>query len=328
MFVIQRVLETEGKLTLLDQNRVIRPHPYFRLFATTNTVGLGDTTGLYHGTQQINQGQMDRWNIVVTLNYLPAETEARIVLAKSGEYDHEGGRAEVERMIKVAELTRQRLRQRRHLDRDEPAHGDQLGAERADLRRCRLRLPPHLPQQMRRGGAGDGRRILSARVRQGSARKRGRARPDAADGRRQSPRSLPPGAGRGDAGDRAAMPRSSSASPATCRRVGGKSVKAPMPGRALGADGGRPRRGASPTRRRCGCAITMRALHARDAPGGRGRARGVRRGRAGAGRGARRARAWRACAPISPGSPRCGCAPIRWSGRAAARRCRSARRSG
>jgi len=107
MFVIQRVLETEGKLTLLDQNRVIRPHPYFRMFATTNTVGLGDTTGLYHGTQQINQGQMDRWNIVVTLNYLPAETEARIVLAKSGEYDHEGGRQEVERMIKVAELTRQ-----------------------------------------------------------------------------------------------------------------------------------------------------------------------------------------------------------------------------
>jgi cobaltochelatase CobS len=94
MFVIQRVLETEGKLTLLDQNRVIRPHPYFRLFATTNTVGLGDTTGLYHGTQQINQGQMDRWNIVVTLNYLPAAIEAQIVLAKSGEYDHVGGREE------------------------------------------------------------------------------------------------------------------------------------------------------------------------------------------------------------------------------------------
>jgi cobaltochelatase CobS len=106
MFVIQRVLETEGKLTLLDQNRVIRPNPWFRLFATTNTIGLGDTTGLYHGTQQINQGQMDRWNIVVTLNYLPAEVEARIVLAKSGEYDHEGGRQEVERMIKVAEMTR------------------------------------------------------------------------------------------------------------------------------------------------------------------------------------------------------------------------------
>ncbi|MGF7148253.1 cobaltochelatase CobS [Sphingomonas zeicaulis] len=107
MFVIQRVLETEGKLTLLDQNRVIRPSPWFRLFATANTVGLGDTSGLYHGTQQINQGQMDRWNIVVTLNYLPAEVESRIVLAKSGEYDHEGGKKEVDNMVKVADLTRQ-----------------------------------------------------------------------------------------------------------------------------------------------------------------------------------------------------------------------------
>jgi cobaltochelatase CobS len=107
MFVIQRVLEADGKMTLLDQNRVIRPSPWFRLFATANTVGLGDTTGLYHGTQQINQGQMDRWNLVVTLNYLPAETEARIVLAKSGEYDHPGGREEVGKMIRVAELTRQ-----------------------------------------------------------------------------------------------------------------------------------------------------------------------------------------------------------------------------
>jgi len=107
MFVIQRVLEVEGKLTLLDQNRVIRPHPHFRLFATANTIGLGDTSGLYHGTQQINQGQMDRWNLIVTLNYLPAETEARIVLAKSGEYDHPGGKKIVEDMVKVAELTRQ-----------------------------------------------------------------------------------------------------------------------------------------------------------------------------------------------------------------------------
>ena len=106
MFVIQRVLETEGKLTLLDQNRVIRPNPWFRLFATTNTVGLGDTTGLYHGTQAINQGQMDRWNIVATLNYLPAATEAQIVLAKSGDYDNPGGKAEVDKMVKVAELTR------------------------------------------------------------------------------------------------------------------------------------------------------------------------------------------------------------------------------
>jgi len=101
------LLEAEGKLTLLDQNRVIRPNPWFRLFATTNTVGLGDTTGLYHGTQAINQGQMDRWNIVTTLNYLPASVEAQIVLAKSGEYDDPGGKEIVEKMIKVAELSRQ-----------------------------------------------------------------------------------------------------------------------------------------------------------------------------------------------------------------------------
>lgn len=106
MFVIQRVLETEGKLTLLDQNRVIRPNPYFRLFATANTVGLGDTSGLYHGTQQINQGQMDRWNVVVTLNYLPAAVEAQIVLAKSGEYDKPGGKDVVDNMVRVADLTR------------------------------------------------------------------------------------------------------------------------------------------------------------------------------------------------------------------------------
>jgi cobaltochelatase CobS len=107
MFVIQRVLEAEGKLTLLDQNRVIRPNLWFRLFATTNTIGLGDTTGLYHGTQAINQGQMDRWNIVSTLNYLPAQVEAQIVLAKSGEYDSPDGKATVEKMIKVADLSRQ-----------------------------------------------------------------------------------------------------------------------------------------------------------------------------------------------------------------------------
>jgi cobaltochelatase CobS len=106
MFVIQRVLETEGKLTLLDQNRVIRPNPFFRLFSTTNTIGLGDTTGLYHGTQAINQGQMDRWNIVTTLNYLPAAVEAQIVLAKSGEYDNPQGKEAVDK-IKVAELSRQ-----------------------------------------------------------------------------------------------------------------------------------------------------------------------------------------------------------------------------
>ena len=107
MFVIQRVLEVEGKLTLLDQNRVMRPHPYFRLFSTTNTVGLGDTTGLYHGTQQINQGQMDRWNVVATLNYLPQEEEIEIVLAKVPSYAAPERREIARSMVRVAELTRQ-----------------------------------------------------------------------------------------------------------------------------------------------------------------------------------------------------------------------------
>jgi cobaltochelatase CobS len=106
MFVIQRVLEVEGKLTLLDQNRVIRPNPWFRLFATANTVGLGDTTGLYHGTQQINQGQMDRWSIVTTLNYLPHHTESAIVTAKVKEFDTEAGRKTVSNMVRVADMTR------------------------------------------------------------------------------------------------------------------------------------------------------------------------------------------------------------------------------
>ena len=103
MFVIQRVLEVEGKLTLLDQNRVIRPNPFFRLFATANTIGLGDTTGLYHGTQQINQGQMDRWSVVTTLNYLPPETETDIVAAKVKGMD----RKTIANMVKIAEMTRQ-----------------------------------------------------------------------------------------------------------------------------------------------------------------------------------------------------------------------------
>jgi len=107
MFVIQRVLEAEGRLTLLDQNKVIRPHSAFRLFSTTNTVGLGDTTGLYHGTQQINQGQMDRWSIVSTLNYLSNEAEAEIVLAKSPSFDNAAGQKTIAAMINVAELTRQ-----------------------------------------------------------------------------------------------------------------------------------------------------------------------------------------------------------------------------
>ncbi len=107
MFVIQRVLEVEGKLTLLDQNKVIKPHPSFRLFSTANTVGLGDTTGLYHGTQQINQGQMDRWHIVSTLNYLDPELELKVVLAKIPSMDTESGREEAANMISVANLSRQ-----------------------------------------------------------------------------------------------------------------------------------------------------------------------------------------------------------------------------
>ncbi|RIK94932.1 MAG: cobaltochelatase subunit CobS [Proteobacteria bacterium] len=106
MFVIQRVLEVEGKLTLLDQNRVIRPNPSFRLFATANTIGLGDTSGLYHGTQQINQGQMDRWNIVTTLNYLPHAQEEKIVLAKMPAYDTPEGRERIRNMVRLADLTR------------------------------------------------------------------------------------------------------------------------------------------------------------------------------------------------------------------------------
>ena len=106
MFVIQRILEAESRLTLLDQNRVIRPHPAFRLFATSNTVGLGDTTGLYHGVQQINQAQMDRWNVVATLNYLPHEQEVDIVLAKCPDYDTPEGRETIAAMVSLAELTR------------------------------------------------------------------------------------------------------------------------------------------------------------------------------------------------------------------------------
>ena len=106
MFVIQRVLEAEGNFTLLDKNKVIKQNKYFRLFATSNTVGLGDTTGLYHGTQQINQGQMDRWNIVTTLNYLALEKEMEIILGKNKSLDNNKGKERVANMIKVATLTR------------------------------------------------------------------------------------------------------------------------------------------------------------------------------------------------------------------------------
>ena len=106
MFVIQRVLESSGRLTLLDQSRVIRPHPAFRLFATANTVGLGDTTGLYHGTQQINQAQMDRWSIVTTLNYLPHDNEVDIVVAKVKSFATPEGKKDVAKMVRIADMTR------------------------------------------------------------------------------------------------------------------------------------------------------------------------------------------------------------------------------
>ena len=106
MFVIQRVLESEGNFTLLDKNKVIKQHKYFRLFATSNTVGLGDTTGLYHGTQQINQGQMDRWNIVTSLNYLSLEREMEIILAKNKSYNNSKGKDDIANRVKVASLTR------------------------------------------------------------------------------------------------------------------------------------------------------------------------------------------------------------------------------
>ncbi len=106
MFVIQRVLEHDGKLTLLDQNEIITPHPCFRLFATANTVGLGDTTGLYHGVQQINQAQMDRWSLVATLNYLSHDAETAIVLGKNPTYNTAKGRQEISQMVTVADLTR------------------------------------------------------------------------------------------------------------------------------------------------------------------------------------------------------------------------------
>ncbi len=187
MFVIQRVLEVSGKLTLLDQRRVIRPHPAFRLFATANTVGLGDTSGLYHGTQQINQGQMDRWSIVATLNYLPHDKEVDIVLAKSPA--HQGAQGRPRRHQQDGAGGRpdpQRLRQRRPVDGDEPAHRDHLGGERRHLQGRRLRLPPHLPQQVRRTRAHAGRRVLPALLRPGPAGERAERRAELTAGARRA----------------------------------------------------------------------------------------------------------------------------------------------
>ena len=162
MFVIQRVLEASGRLTLLDQSKVIKPHPSFRLFATANTVGLGDTSGLYHGTQQINQGQMDRWSIVTTLNYLPHDNEVEIVLAKAKHYRNEQGRDIVNKMVRVADLTRNAF-----------MNGDIstvmsprtviTWAENAEIfNDIGFAFRTHLPEQVRRARTSDRGRILSA----------------------------------------------------------------------------------------------------------------------------------------------------------------------
>ena len=155
MFVIQRVLEAQGKLTLLDQNRVIRPNPYFRLFSTTNTIGLGDTTGLYHGTQQINQGQMDRWSIVTTLNYLAHDVEAEIVLAKAlTSYNTADGKRTIAAMVRVADMTRNAFMNGDISTVMSPRTVITWAQERRDLRRrYRARLPDDLPEQVRRAGA-------------------------------------------------------------------------------------------------------------------------------------------------------------------------------
>ena len=177
MFVIQRVLESSGRLTLLDQSRVIRPHPAFRLFATANTIGLGDTTGLYHGTQQINQAQMDRWSIVTTLNYLPHDNEVEIVLAKAKHYRTDGRPRHRQQDGARRRPDAQRLHERRHLDRDEPAHRDHLGGERRDLRatsasRSALTFLNKCDELERPIGGG----VLPALLRRGAAGKCGERR--------------------------------------------------------------------------------------------------------------------------------------------------------
>jgi hypothetical protein len=161
MFVIQRVLEVDGKLTLLDQNEVITPHRISACSPPRTPWALGDTTGLYHGTQQINQGQMDRWSLVATLNYLSMTPKPRSCWprrrittprrAQDRQPDGDRGRPDPHR-----------LHERRSVDGDEPADGDRLGPERRDLPQYRLCVPADLPQQMRRAGAPDGGRVLPA----------------------------------------------------------------------------------------------------------------------------------------------------------------------
>ena len=176
MFVIQRILESVGRLTLLDQSRVIRPHPAFRLFSTANTVGLGDTTGLYHGTQQINQAQMDRWSIVTALNYLPHAQETASCLPSARAIDTDKGRKIIANMVRVADLTRNAFMQG-DLSTVMSPRTVITWAQNAEIfDDLGLRLPRDLPQQVRRTRARAGRRVLSALLRRGAARIAGACR--------------------------------------------------------------------------------------------------------------------------------------------------------
>jgi cobaltochelatase CobS len=158
MFVIQRVLEAQGRLTLLDQNRVIRPNKWFRLFATSNTVGLGDTTGLYHGAQQINQAQLDRWNIVTDAQLSRPRRRGRDRRRQGAGVERRRGQAPHRRHGPRRRHDPQRFHERRHLDRHVAPHGHHLGPERHHLwRRRGPELPPDLPEQVRRTGTADHR---------------------------------------------------------------------------------------------------------------------------------------------------------------------------
>ena len=290
MFVIQRVLEVSGKLTLLDQSKVIRPHPAFRLFSTTNTIGLGDTSGLYHGTQQINQGQMDRWNIVVTLNYLPHDDEVNIVLAKAKSWNTETGRKVDRQHGARGRADPQRLHERRPVDGDEPAHGDHLGRERRDLRRYRHRLRAVVPQQMRRAGARTDRRVLPALLRRGSAavdRQRSLELAMPLSRRKEAPldpfKRAVAQTTRSIAADSAMEVIFTSEPPGLAGKIGAAA-------RAVaGADQDRDRRDPRPCRRRRAVGRLPRPVSARGPGAVRRRgARRVRGDRAGAGRGDRR----------------------------------------
>ena len=294
MFVIQRVLEVEGRMTLLDQNKVIRPHPSFRLFSTANTVGLGDTTGLYHGTQQINQGQMDRWNIVAPLNYLEHDAEVEISLAKMPDYADRGRAARSSPDGRLADLTRAGFIAGDISTVMSPRTVITWAENAAHLRRRRLRLPPHLPQQVRRGRAADRRRVLPALLRRRAA---GEHRPPDPGLRSATPPGGPADRERVEEFQRvvAATCRAmahgptwrSASAPATPASAASRRPCSCRPRGACRAGGHRPgpRRG-----RWCGAAPAPPRRQAAPPPGARGRSRrgGLRGPGAGPGRGPRR----------------------------------------